>query len=902
MNLVPPGEMERREGRPSPDALLAEVARSRRGRFKIFLGPAPGVGKTYEMLGNARAKQAEGVDVVVGVVETHGRIETMARVDGLEILPPRRVEYKGRVLEEMDLDAVLARRPALVLVDELAHSNAPGSRHPKRYLDVEEILAAGIDVYSTLNIQHLESLNDVVAQITRIRVRETVPDGILDQADEIEIIDLTPEALIQRLKDGKVYVKDQAHRALKHYFSPGNLTALRELALRATAARVDEQMLQYMQRHAIEGPWAAGDRVVVCVGPDPRSLELVRYAKRLADRLRAKWTALYVEGTRHNALSDTERDTVSDTLRLAERLGGDAITVPGRRIADDVLAYARSNNCTHIIVGKSERSRWFELLNGSVVHDLVRDAGTISVHVMAGEDQKPGSGVPSVRTQRQRQPIDLRAYVESAVMVAGATALSKMIDTVVTLPNLSLVYLTAVLFSAVRSGLFPSMMASLLSVAAYNFFFLPPLYTFTIADPANVLALVFFLVVALIVSNLTAQMQRQAKSVADRARSTGELYSFSRKIAGIGALEDLLWAVTYQIAAMLKCDVVLLLPEHGVLTVKSGYPPEDTLDAADLAAAQWTWSHNRPAGRGADTLPGGKRLFLPLQTERGPVGVIGIERDMPELLAPDERRLLDALLDQGAVAIERVTLADEIDDARLQAETERLRNALLTSVSHDLRTPLATIIGALSALKSYGAAYDEPTRQDLLTGAQDEAERLNRFVGNLLDMTRLESGAINVTLEQIDLADTVDAVKRRAKPLLTDHHIAVDLPPNLPMPMADAVLLEQVLFNLIDNAAKYTPSGSTITLYGGTELDRVFLAVRDEGAGIPPAKLEAIFDKFTRLQEGDRVRAGTGLGLPICRGFMQAMGGTIVAANRSDRTGAIFTLTLPRYASGDKTP
>ncbi len=439
--------------------------------------------------------------------------------------------------------------------------------------------------------------------------------------------------------------------------------------------------------------------------------------------------------------------------------------MPGRRIADEVIAYARANNCGHVVIGKTDRSRWFELLNGSVVHDLVRDAGNISVHVIAGEaiGEPAGTGASAVRTEQPHRQLDLRAYLESTVMVAAATGLSELIDNYVALTNLSLVYLAAVLFSALRAGLGPSIFAAFLSVAAYNFFFLPPLYTFTIADPANVLALVFFLVVALIVSNLTAQTQRQTRGVADRAKTTAELYSFSRKIAGIGALEDLLWAITYQIAAMLKCDVVLLLPSEKGLTVRAGYPPEDAVDAADLAAAQWSWTHNRPAGRGADTLPGGKRLFMTLQTERGPVGVIGIERESPELLAPDERRLLDALLDQGAVAIERVTLAGEIDDARLQAETERLRNALLTSVSHDLRTPLATIIGALSSLRSYGADYDEATRQDLLGGAQDEAERLNRFVGNLLDMTRLESGALNVKAELLDLPELAGGRRSTAR-------------------------------------------------------------------------------------------------------------------------------------------
>ncbi len=887
-------DADSREGRPSPEALLREAAKGSRGRFKLFLGAAPGVGKTYEMLRVGQAKKAEGVDVVVGVVETHGRAETRAMVETLELIPRRKLDYKGHVIEEMDLDAILARHPQLALVDELAHTNVEGNRHPKRYLDVKELLAAGIDVFSTMNVQHLESLNDVVAQITQVRVRETVPDDILKLADEIEVIDLTPEALIERLNEGKVYIPDQANRALQHYFSPGNLTALRELALRATAQRVDDQMLEYMQSHAIAGPWAASDRVLACVNEDPRSVELVRYARRMADRLKAKWTALYVEGPRHADLNEAQRDIVAETLRMAERLGGEAITIPGQGIAGDLLTYARANNFTHIVIGKSERSRLFELLHGSIVHDLVRRAGTISVHVLAGKADALRSPGQPLQTAAPKV-VNPWSYLFSALMVAVATGVSYFVARLVALPNISLVYLTAILFSALRYGLWPSVFACLLSVAAYNFFFLPPRYTFTIQDPANVVSLVFFLVTALIVSNLTSQKQRQTEAMEARAKTTAQLYALSRKIAGIRSLEDLLWAVTYQIASMLKCDVVVLVPDgQNRLQVRAGYPPEDALDAADMAAAQWTWTRNHPAGRGSDTLPGGKRLFLPLQTERGAIGVVGIHRERPALLTPDERRLLDALLDQAAVAIERARLAEDVDEVRLQAETERLRNALLTSISHDLRTPLASIIGALTSLNSFGETYDPKTRSELVSTAQDEAERLNRFVGNLLDMTRLESGAIEAKLDAVDLGDATGVALSRARPLLVDHATEIDVVPDLPMVKADSVLLEQVIFNLIDNAAKYTPPGTTIRISGRADGDRVIVEVIDEGTGIAPQSLETIFDKFTRLQEGDNKRAGTGLGLPICRGFVEAMGGTITANNRQDRAGAVFTIRLPK--------
>ncbi len=815
---------------------------------------------------------------------------------GLEIVPRRRVEYKGRTLDEMDLDAILARRPKLVLVDELAHTNAPGVRHPKRYLDVEELLGAGIDVYSTLNIQHVESLNDVVAQITRIRVRETVPDGILDRADDIEVIDLAPDELIQRLREGKVYVPHQADRAIRHYFKPGNLTALRELALRRTAQRVDDQMLRYMQQHAISGPWAAGDRVLVCVSEHPGCPGLIRYAKRLADRMHAPFTALYVETARTRHLTEAARDRIAEALRLAEQLGGDALTLPGERIAAEVVRYATENNITQIVIGKSERPRWFEILHGSVVHELVRRTGNISVHVISGETGPPR---PEGRVATQEAPnLDPLPYAITAGFVAAAVAIGMALQQFLSVASISLVFLTGILISAVRFGLFPSLFACAVSVLAYNFFFLPPIYTFTIADPENVVALFFFLIVAVIASNVGGRARNQLVSARTRARTNEELFGFSRKLAAIGSLDDLLWATVYQIAHMLRLHVVILMPSVQGIEVKAGYPPEDELDEADLAAARWTWEHGRAAGRGADTLPGAKRLFLPLKTGGGPIGVLGIDREEPgPLLTPDGRRLLDALADQAAIAIERITLAADIAGARMTAETERLRSALLTSISHDLRTPLASIIGALTSLRGFGDSYDKTVRDELLATIQAEAERLNRFIGNLLDMTRLESGAVNLKPVPVDLGEIVGTALQRAHRLLADHRVEIDLAPDLPMLRLDYLLFEQVLFNLLDNAAKYAPAGTAITVRARFAGGAVTLTVLDEGPGIPPADLEHIFDKFYRVQAQDRQRAGTGLGLAISRGFIAAMGGTIAATNRADRSGAAFIITLPAVAN-----
>ena len=887
--------MSEREGRPSPEALLAAAKQEGRGRLKIFLGAAPGVGKTYEMLLAAQARRREGCDVVVGIVEPHGRRETEALLEGLEVIPRQQVEYKGHLLGEMDLDAILKRRPALVLVDELAHTNAPGSRHPKRYLDVEEIIAAGIDVFATLNIQHVESLNDVVARITRIRVRETVPDSILDQADDIEVIDLSPEDLIKRLREGKVYVPQQAERAIRHYFSQGNLTALRELALRRTAQRVDEQLLSHMREHAIAGPWAAGERILVCVSEAPSTAGLIRYARRVADRLRVPWTAIYVETTRTQRLSVAERDRIADFLRLAERLGASTITIPGRSIAEEVVAYATANNITQIVIGKSNRSRWFEMVHGSVVHELVRRTGSISVHVISADDSET---VPpkSIETRPAIEPIRIEPYLGSAGAVAVALGIGLLLKHFIAVQSISLVFLTAILASAIAWGLWPSLFAAIASMLAYNFFFLPPLYTFTVGDPENVLALFFFLIVALIVSNLTARTRTQVVTARLRAKTTAELYAFSRKVAGIGALDDLLWATAHQITSMLNLRTVLLMPlkDREGLEVASGYPPEDQLDDADMAAARWSWEHNRPAGRGADTLPGAKRLFLPLRTGSGPVGVLGIDRDAPgPLLTPDDRRLLDALCDQAAVAIERISLAKGLDEARVLAETERLRAALLTSISHDLRTPLASILGTVSSLRSYPERYSPAEREDLLSTLQDEAERLNRFVSNLLDMTRLESGAIDLKLELIDVAEIVGSALQRAGSVLAGHRVEVNIEPHLPMLRLDAVLFEQVLFNLLDNAAKYSPIGSRIDIRASRDGELVEIEVVDEGPGIPPADLERIFDKFYRVQAQDRRRAGTGLGLAICRGFVEALGGWIVARNRRDGSGAVLTIRMP---------
>lgn len=887
------------DDRPSPEALLEQAAKEGRGRLKIFLGAAPGVGKTYEMLTQARQRRLEGVDVVIGVVETHGRVDTDALTKGFEAVPKKRSLYKGRVIFEMDLDAIIQRRPKLVLVDELAHTNAEGSRHPKRFLDVAELLGAGIDVYTTVNIQHIESLNDVIAQITRIRVRETVPDEVLDQADEIELVDTTADDLLKRLKEGKVYVKAQAERALRHFFSPGNLTALRELALRKTAQRVDRDMTDYMQAHAIGGPWPASEHILVCVNEHPSSAELMRRARRLADNLKAGWTALYIESPRHVGLNEVEKDRVADTMRLAQRLGAEAVTLPGRDIAQTVLDYARKNNVTQILIGKSERSRWFEILHGSVVRDLMRRSGAISVTAVLAEGDSVAP--KSIKTGPSVDPLAWRAYAWSALATATTVGVAWALN--ITMPNalagVQMLFLIPVLLSAVTFGLRPALVTSVISVLTCNFFFIPPLYTFTIADPNNWLSLGVLLVVAVTASNLASRVRVQADLASARAAIASELYRFTGKLAAIARLDDLLWAVAFQVSSMLKVNVVILLPDPKTkrLEIRVGYPPEDEIDAQDYAAATWCWERGKAAGRNAETLPGTKRLFLPMRTGQGLVGVIGLQRtDEKALFTPEERRLLDALIDQTALAIERSELVERVDEAQVHVEADKLRVAMLTSLSHDLRTPLASILGAATTLLANRDLYDAQQTGELLGTVRDEAERLDRFVGNLLDMSRLEAGALGVKREPAEVGELVEVALKRLSRRLSGHRMILVIPRDLPSVSVDPLLLEQALVNLLDNAAKYAPVDSSITVSAHAADNRVLLMVKDEGPGIPAEALPQIFDKFYRAKASDSRVAGTGLGLAVARGFVEAFGGTLEAANRTDRSGAVLALSLP--ASG----
>jgi two-component system sensor histidine kinase KdpD len=884
-----------KESRPEPDALLAEAAKEGRGRLKIFLGAAPGVGKTYAMLEAAQRRRADGLDVVVGIVETHGRAETERLVAGLEVLPRARIPYGGRLLAEMDLDGIIARRPKLVLVDELAHTNVPGSRHAKRWLDVEELLATGIDVYSTLNIQHLESLNDVVARISRVKVRETVPDKVLELADDIELIDLPPDELIERLREGKVYVQDQIARAIQNFFSKGNLTALRELAMRVAADRVDAQMAAHMKSHAIPGPWPAQDRVLVCVNEAPVSKALVRAAKRMAERSRADWIAASVATPQSEHLPDAAKDSIAETLRLAESLGADISTINAENhVADEILAFARSRNVSRIVIGRPRPRRftaWF--FRETVAEEIIRKAEDFEVTMVSAD---PGEArKAAIRGAVLAPERDPKAYLWATLAVVASGAIAMLVNRLFPVESLSLFFLVGVLAVASRFGLWPSIYSSVLAFLGYNFFLTEPYYTFEIANQDLVLTLFLFLAVAVVTGNLAARLRDQALAQRAIAKRTANLFDFSRKVASVASLDDVVWAAVTHVASTMQCSSMILMPDaSGHLAIVGGMPPEDQLEPRDRGAAEWAWDKREPAGWSSETLPSATWLFLPMKSADRIHGLLGVQFGTRQYITTEERRLLDSLVDQVGLAIERTKLASDMEQTRLLAETESLRAALLSSVSHDLRTPLVSIIGAATALVDADEALGQSGRRSMAETIRDEGERLNRYVQNLLDMTRLGYGALKVARQPVDLREVVGRALRRLDRDLAGHRIVRHLPASLPDVSGDAVLLEQVVTNILDNAAKYAPPGSEVTLSAEANGDGVALAIADEGPGIAENDRTHVFDMFFRVRAGDGQPGGTGLGLAIAKGIVDAHGGSIrVESARKDGGGTRIVMTLP---------
>ncbi len=880
--------------RPNPDDLLARVqaeeARQARGKLKIFLGYAAGVGKTYAMLEAAHQRREEGVDVVIGCVETHGRAETEALAAQLDLIPRREIAYRTTILTEMDVDAVLARRPQLVLVDELAHSNAPGARHPKRYLDVAELLAAGIDVYTTMNVQHLESLNDVVAQITGVTVREKVPDGVLDEASAIEVVDLPPPELLQRLKEGKVYIPDQAARAIQQFFRMGNLTALRELTLRRTAERVDEQMRAYMETRAIPGPWPAAERLLVCISSSPFSERLVRTARRLADELKAEWYAVYVETPGDAGMSPAKADQITRILQLAEELGAKTVTIPGQNVADAVLDYARQHNVTKIIAGKPVRSRWIEIWRGAVVDRLIQRSGNIDIYVISAEAQSNPSTAPS--QWRLHRP--WQRYAWSLALVAVTTAISVPIHRVISPANLVMLYLAAVVVAAIYLGRGPAILASALGVLAFDFFLIEPRLTLTVADTEYIFTFIGLFTVSLVISTLAARSREQAESARRREVQTVALYELSRDLATTSEVDDILQVVIRHVGETFGRTAAILLPAGTSLQPRA-LSPGFVLDENGLAVAAWSFKQGQPAGRGTDTLSAAAVRCIPLKTARGVIGVLGVKPvDPGSHLLPEQRRLLEAFASQAALAIERAELAEQARQARISQATEELQQALLNSISHDLRTPLVAITGTLSSLEEDGACLEDLAQRSLITMAREEAERLNRLVGNLLDMTRIEAGALRATAEPCDIQEVISAALDRLGSRLDRRPVTVEAP-SLLAPM-DFVLMAQVLTNLLDNALKYSQPGSPIDVQARVTDGMMEISVLDRGLGVPKEDLGRIFDKFYRVQRPGGT-SGTGLGLAICKGIVEAHRGRIWAQNRPGG-GTIVTVALPCEPTG----
>lgn len=885
--------------RPDPDKLLAAIQideqQSGRGKLLVFLGYAAGVGKTYAMLQAAQQRRAEGVDVVVAYVETHGRVETDALLPGLELIPRRTVDYRGATLSEMDVDAALARRPQLALVDELAHSNAPGSRHPKRHQDVEDLLAGGIDVYTTLNIQHLESLNDIVAQITGVVVRETIPDSVIDQAMEIRLVDLPPAELVQRLREGKVYVPAQAQHAVDKFFRLGNLTALREISLRRTAERVDNQMRSYMQTRAIPGPWPAAERLLVCVSPSPLSERLIRAARRLADELNAEWIALSVKTPASARLPAAEQDRLANNLLLAESLGARTVTLPGRSVEDVAIAFARSHNVTKIIAGKPLHSHWREMLHGSLVDRLIRQSGPIDVYVVSSSAPPAQTREPwEMKSQMRRQP--WRRYLAAAGLVASVTLVGHPLSLTLDRTNLVMLYLAMVVVAAVYLGRGPAILASVLSVLAFDFFFVSPLLNFAVSDTQYLLTFAGLLIVGVVISTLTARAREQADAAMQRETETVALYELSRDLAAAVSRDSMVQTVTHHMERTFGRAIVVLLPPEnntGRLEIAAASSnlelPED-----ELAVADWVFRRGEPAGRNTTTLPAANLRYLPLKTAQGIIGVLGVEGPtdaQQHPLNPEQLRLMDAFASQAAMALARANLARQARQAEVLQVTEKLQSALLNSISHDLRTPLVSITGALSALLTDAGQLDPATERSLLENAHEEAGRLNQLVGNLLDMTRLEAGVLTMHTELSDLQDVIGAALAYLGSRLQERTVQVDVAPGMPLTPLDFVPIVHVLVNLLDNALKYSAPGQPIEISARSSGQEALIEVADRGPGIPPEDIERIFDRFYRVQRPG-IASGTGLGLSICHGIVEAHGGNIRAQNRPGG-GVSFIIALP---------
>ncbi|UVL12703.1 sensor histidine kinase KdpD [Pseudomonas atacamensis] len=868
------------------DALLADLPRDGRGRLKVFLGAAPGVGKTYAMLQAAHTQLRQGVKVLAGVVETHGRAETEALLGGLPQQPLVRSEYRGVVLEEMDLDGILAAKPKLVLVDELAHSNAPGSRHAKRWQDIQELLAAGIDVFTTVNVQHLESLNDQVRGITGVQVRETLPDWVLQEAFELLLIDLPPRELLERLREGKVYVPEQARAAIDAFFTQTNLTALRELAMQTAAAQVDNDLAQGYRQLGQAAPAVRG-RLLVGIDGDAQAERLVRHASRVAQRRHLPWSLVHVDNG--SARDEQSRLRLQSAQQLAERLGGEVVLLRAGEVAKTLIQHAAERRASLLLVGQSRPRLRRRLFGGGLAARLLRQAHGLEINVLDSDHEQ--------HQPRPRNSVTLVWFDYALALVATllATALAWAVSSVLPLPNISLVFLAAVLLVAVRSSLGPALACAALSFLTYDFLFIPPNFSFSIQREEDVLTLLFFLLMAALTGNLAARQRRQLQALRDTQEETSELLDLSRKLTAATDRQAVISAAAQHLEGWSDVQLCLLNRDgQGGWKVETGGPLQFT--EAERAAADWAWQHDQPAGKGTGTLPLGRWWWWPLSVEDGPLALLGVCAKEGQSLSGQRRRLLTALSQPLAQALARAQLADDLEAARLHGETEQLRSALLASVSHDLRTPLTAMRGSIDSLLALGEAIPLEDRRELLEGTRDEAERLDRYIQNLLDMTRLGHGALKLARDWVSPADIVGSSLNRLRAVLAPLQVSTEVPAELPLLYVHAALIEQALVNVLENAARFSPSHGRLQLRAGADQQEIFFAVSDEGPGIPEEDRAKIFDMFYTAARGDRGGQGTGLGLAICQGMVGAHGGRISVADGIDGRGTCITLHLPLQA------
>ncbi|MFJ7796583.1 DUF4118 domain-containing protein [Pseudomonas sp. NPDC096950] len=868
------------------DALLADLPRDGRGRLKVFLGAAPGVGKTYAMLQAAHTQLRQGVKVLAGVVETHGRAETEALLGGLPQLPLVRSEYRGVMLEEMDLDGLLAAKPKLVLVDELAHSNAPGSRHTKRWQDIQELLAAGIDVYTTVNVQHLESLNDKVRGITGVQVRETLPDWVLQEAYELLLIDLPPRELLERLRDGKVYVPEQARAAIEAFFTQTNLTALREMAMQTAAAQVDDDLAQGYRQLGQAAPAVRG-RLLVGVDGDAQAERLVRHASRVAQRRHLPWSLVHVDNG--SVRDEQSRLRLQSAQQLAERLGGEVVLLRAGEVAKTLIQHAAERRASLVLVGQSRQRLRRRLFGGGLASRLLRDARGLEINVLDSDHEEHAP------RQRSTHSLVWFDYALAVVATVLASALAWAVASVLPLPNISLVFLAAVLLVAVRSSLGPALACAALSFLTYDFLFIPPNFSFSIQREEDVLTLLFFLLMAALTGNLAARQRRQLQALRDTQEETTELLDLSRKLTAATDRQAVVSAAAQHLNGWSDLQLCLLNRDgQGGWKVETGGPLE--FSEAERAAADWAWQHDQPAGAGTGTLPFGRWWWWPLSVEDGPLGLLGVCANEGQTLSGQRRRLLTALSQPLAQALARAQLAEDLESARLHGETEQLRSALLASVSHDLRTPLTSMRGSIDSLLALGEAIPLEDRRELLEGTRDEAERLDRYIQNLLDMTRLGHGALKLARDWVSPADIVGSSLNRLRAVLAPLQVSTEVPAELPLLYVHAALIEQALVNVIENAARFSPAHGRLNVRAGADDNELFFAVSDEGPGIPEDERAKIFDMFYTAARGDRGGQGTGLGLAICQGMVGAHGGRISVADGIEGRGTCITLHLPLQA------